>query len=72
MKIPAELKQREREDKLARMLSIIQANPGIRASAINREMSIEHTGNLRSALIKRGLVRKEKKGAAAHYYVIQK
>jgi predicted DNA-binding transcriptional regulator len=71
LKNTAELKQRDREDKLARMLSIIQENPGIRASEINREMSIEHTWNLRSALIKRGLVRKEKKGAAVHYYVIQ-
>ena len=53
------------------MLSIIQKNPGIRASEINREMKIEHTWNLRSTLIQRGLVRKEKKAAAVHYYVIQ-
>ncbi len=69
--ITAELKQRDREVKLARILSIIRENPGIRASEIYREMSIEHTWNLRSALIKRGFVRKEKKGAAVHYYVIQ-
>ena len=67
----AEKKRKIREAKLSRMLSIIQNNPGIRASEINRKMKIEHTWNLRSLLIKRGLVRKEKKGAAVHYYVIQ-
>lgn len=61
--------RKTREDKLARMLSIIQKNPGIRASEINREMKIEHTWNLRSTLIKRGLVRKEKRGVAVHYYI---
>lgn len=65
----AEQKQKSREAKLSRMLSIIQNNPGIRASEINREMKIEHTWNLRSTLIKRGLVRKEKEGAAVRYYV---
>lgn len=63
-------KRKIREDKLARMLSIIQNNPGIRASEINREMNIAHTWNLRSTLIKRGLIRKEKDGAAVRYYVI--
>ena len=67
----AKQKQKDREAKLSRMLTIIQKKPGIRASEINREMKIEHTWNLRSTLIKRGLVRKEKKGAAVHYYVIQ-
>ena len=67
----AKQKQKDREAKLARMLSIIQKNPGIRASEINREMKIEHTWNLRSTLIKRGLIRKEKKGVAAHYYVVE-
>ena len=66
-----EQKRNNREAKLARMLSIIQNNPGIRASEINRGMGIEHTWNLRSTLIKQGLVRKEKKGAAVHYYVTQ-
>ena len=70
LKETAEQIRKIREDKLARMLSIIQKNPGIRASAINREMKIEHTWNLRSTLIKRGLVRKDKKGVAVHYYVI--
>ena len=67
----AKQKQKNREAKLARMLSIIQKNPGIRASEINLEMKIEQTWNLRSTLIKRGLIHKEKKGAAVHYYAIQ-
>jgi len=70
-KVPAEQKRDNRETKLKRMFSIIQNNPGIRASEIYREMKIEHTWNLRSTLIKRGLVRKEKKGAAVHYYIVQ-
>lgn len=70
LKGTAEHKRKIREDNLARMLSIIQNSPGIRASEINREMNIAHTWNLRSTLIKRGQVRKEKKGAAVHYYVI--
>ena len=67
----AEKKRKIREAKLSRMLSIIQSNPGIRASEINRKMKIEHTWNLRSSLIKRGLVRKEKIGAVVHYYIVQ-
>lgn len=67
----AEQRRKSREAKLSRMLRIIQNNPGIRASEINRKMKIEHTWNLRSTLIKRGLVRKEKKGAGVHYYAIQ-
>jgi hypothetical protein len=70
-KVSAEQKRINREAKLERMLSIIQNNPGIRASEINREMKIEHTWNLRSTLINRGLARKEKKGTAVHYYIIQ-
>jgi len=65
----AQKKRKIREAKLSQMLSIIQKNPGIRASEINRVMKIEHTWNLRSTLIKRGLVRKQKKGAAVHYFI---
>ena len=71
-KSTSEQKQKLREVKLTRVLFIIQKNPGIRASEINREMNTEHTWNLRSTLIKRGQVRKEKKGAAVHYYVISR
>jgi len=66
----AEQKRELREAKLTNMLSIIQKNPGIRASEINREMNLEHTWNLRSTLIKRGLVRKERTGAAVRYYLL--
>ena len=65
-----EQKRELREAKLANMLSIIQKNPGIRASEINRKMKLEHTWNLRSTLIKRGLVRKERIGAAVRYYLL--
>lgn len=65
----AQKKRKVREAKLSQMLSIIQNKPGIRASEINRAMKIEHTWNLRSTLIKRGLVRKQKKGAAVHYFI---
>jgi len=56
----AEQKRELREAKLKNMLSIIRKNPGIRASEINHEMNLEHSWNLRSTLIKRGLVRKER------------
>jgi len=64
-------KRISREEKLSRMLTIIRSNPGIRASEINRKMKLDHTWSLRSALIKQGLVRREKKGAAVHYYAVQ-
>lgn len=63
--------QTQREKLLEKMLSIIQKNPGIRASEINRKMGREHSWNLRSALIKRGLVRKEKDEAAVRYYSVK-
>ena len=65
----AEQKRELREAKLTNMLSIIRKHPGIRASEINREMNLEHSWNLRSTLIKRGLVRKERVGAAVRYYL---
>ena len=67
-----EQKHNLREAKLTNMLSVIQENPGIRASEINREMNLEHSWSLRSTLIKRGLVRKGKAGAAVRYYIICK
>ena len=66
----AEQKRELREAKLTNMLSIIQKNPGIRASEVNREMSLDHSWNLRSTLINRGLVRKERTGAAVRYYLL--
>lgn len=57
---------------LAKMLSIIKENPGIRPSELNRFLKREHSASLRNTLIKRGLVRKEKKGVAVHYYPTKK
>ena len=50
------------------MLSIIKKNPGIRPSELNRLVKLEHSADLRSTLIKKGLVRKKKEGTAVYYY----
>jgi hypothetical protein len=55
---------------LGRVLSLIRTHPGIRPSELNRLLNTEQTDALRSTLIKRGLVRKEKDGSATRYYVI--
>jgi len=60
--------KKTREELLTEIFSIIKKNPGIRPSEINLLLGIPHTWNLRKALIKRGLIRKEKHGAAAYYY----
>jgi len=57
-----------REALLAKILSIIQKNPGIRPSELNRRLGREHSASFRKKLIKLGLVRKERKGVAVHYY----
>lgn len=59
-----------REKVLAKLLSIIKKKPGTRPSELNRLLSREHSASLRETLIKRGLVRKERKGAAVRYYPI--
>lgn len=53
---------------LAKILGIIKSKPGIRPSELNRRLGIPHTASFRLTLIKRGLVRKERKGTAVHYY----
>jgi len=60
--------KKKREELLSETLSIIKKNPGIRPSELNRLLNIPHTWNLRQALIKRGLIKKEKKGPAVYYY----
>lgn len=60
------------EATLAKMLSIIKQNPGIRPSELNRHLSREHSNHYRQTLIRRGLIRKERKGAAVHYYAKDK
>lgn len=58
----------QRERILKKMLSAIRKNPGIRPSQINRLLNRPHTASFRNALIKRGLVRKQRKGSSVHYY----
>ena len=53
---------------LEKVLHLIQKYPGIRPSEINRRLNLEQSDSARSALIKRGLVRKEKDGSAVRYY----
>lgn len=57
-----------REALLEKMLDIIQKNPGIRPKELNRLLGKLHTWTLRKTLLKRGLIRKEKKGNAVYYY----
>jgi len=59
-----------REKELKRILSVIRKKPGVRPSELNRLLGREHSASLRSTLIKRGLVRKETKGVAVHYYPV--
>ncbi|MBI2641061.1 hypothetical protein HYW87_00495 [Candidatus Roizmanbacteria bacterium] len=60
--------KKTKEELLDKMLSIIRKNLGIRPSEINRLLKIPHTLPLRKTLLKRGLIRKEKRGAAVYYY----
>jgi hypothetical protein len=63
-----EAQEDSRERLLTEMLSIIQRNPGIRPSEINRILGRPHTAHYRNLLIQRGLVRKERDGSMVHYY----
>ena len=64
------LGEESREEVLVKMLAIIEKKPGIRPMELNRLLNREHSASLRETLIKRGLVRKERKGAAVRYYPI--
>lgn len=55
---------------LEKVLSLIRAQPGIRPSEINRALNLEQSDALRATLIERGLIRKEKDGAAIRYYAL--
>ncbi|OGK18905.1 hypothetical protein A2866_02545 [Candidatus Roizmanbacteria bacterium RIFCSPHIGHO2_01_FULL_39_8] len=59
---------KSKEDLLEEILTIIRKNPGIRPSELNQLLGIPHTWPLRKELIKRGLIRKEKRGSAVYYY----
>lgn len=62
------LNKKSREKLLVKMLSFVRKNPGIRPSELNRLLNRAHSASLRSTLIKRGLLKKEKKGVAVYYY----
>jgi len=51
-----------------KVLAVIRARPGIRPSEINRLLNMEQSDGPRSALLKRGLVRKIKEGSTTRYY----
>jgi predicted transcriptional regulator len=55
---------------LETVLSLIRTRPGIRPSEINRLLNLQQSDALRSALIKRGLIRKEQDGSATRYYPV--
>lgn len=61
-------RQGSRSSDLEKALALIKARPGIRPSEINRLLKREESDGLRAALIKRGLVRKQKDGSATRYY----
>jgi hypothetical protein len=63
-------KQGRQGDDLEKTLALIRARPGIRPSEINRLLNREESDGLRSTLIKRGLIRKEKVGSAMRYYPV--
>ena len=58
-----------RDELEAKMLAVIRKCPGIRPSELNRRLKVEHSWGLRSALIKRGLIRKKRDGSAVRYYL---
>ena len=55
---------------LEKTLALIRARPGIRPSEINRVLNRDESDGLRATLIKRGLIRKKKDGAAMRYYPV--
>lgn len=57
-----------RSDILHKMLSLIRKQPGIRPRDLHELLHLEHSAGLRNTLIKRGLIRKVKKGVAVYYY----
>jgi hypothetical protein len=56
---------------LEKALSLIRAHPGIRPSELNRRLNREQSDGLRSTLIKRGLIRKEKDGSLSDWPPVQ-
>ena len=60
--------KQQKEEILAKIFSLIREKPGIRPRELNLRLNRKHSASLRDSLIKRGLVRKERKGSAVHYY----
>lgn len=50
------------------MLTLIKKQPGIRPSGLNRLLHRDHSAGLRNTLVRRGLVRKQRRGAVVRYY----
>ena len=63
-------KQGRQGGDLEKTLSLIRAHPGIRPSELNHLLNREQSDGLRSTLIKRRLIRKEKDGSAMRYYAV--
>ena len=64
-------KKNQREELLDKMFLLIRENPGIRHKELHSRLGLEHSAGLRNTLIKRGLVRKERKGVAVHYFTVK-
>lgn len=54
------------------MYQAVKENPGIRAMELGKKVNLDHSWNYRKILIKKGLIRKEKDGAAVRYYPVEK
>jgi hypothetical protein len=53
---------------LEKVLALIRKRPGIRPSEINRLLHVAQSDAARAALLRGGLIRKEKDGAATRYH----
>jgi hypothetical protein len=62
--------QSRKDSDLEKTLALIRVHPGIRPSEINRLLNRKESDGLRSSLIKRGLIRKEKDRSAMRYYPV--
>jgi hypothetical protein len=63
-------KPKSQNGRLEKVRALIRRRPGIRPSEINRILNLKQSDGLRAALIRRGLVRKEKDGSAVRYYTV--
>jgi hypothetical protein len=53
-----------------KVLALIKARPGIRPSEINRRLKLTQSDAPRAALVKQGLIRKERDGRSVRYYAV--